>query len=54
MDCPASQSTLVRERPERTTQGYRRFRCAACGKQFQERGGGLLNRVQYSSDVIGW
>ena len=52
MHCPACQSTLVRERPERTTQGYRRFRCATCGKQFNERSGGLLNRVQYPSDVI--
>ena len=32
--------------------GYRRFRCGACGKQFNERSGGLLNRAQYPSDVI--
>ena len=40
------------ERPERTAQGYRRFRCRACGKQFNERSGGVLNRAQYPSDVI--
>ena len=40
------------ERLERTAQGYRRFRCRACGKQFNERTGGLLNRTQYPSDVI--
>ena len=40
------------ERPKRTVQGYRRFRCRACGKQFNERTGGLLNRAQYPSDVI--
>ena len=32
--------------------GYRRFRCRACGKQFNERSGGILNRAQYPSDVI--
>jgi transposase-like protein len=32
--------------------GYRRFRCRVCGKQFNERSGGILNRAQYPSDVI--
>ena len=32
--------------------GLRRFRCRSCGKQFNERGGGVLNRTQYPSDVI--
>jgi putative transposase len=51
MRCPVCGSTAVRERPERTAQGYRRFRCR-CGKQFNERSTGLLNRTQYPSDVI--
>jgi transposase-like protein len=42
----------VTERPERTAQGYRRFRCRTCGKQLNERTGTLLNRAQYPSDVI--
>jgi len=46
------ESTAVTERPECTAQGYRRFRCRACGKQFNERSAGLLNRTQYPSDVI--
>jgi len=50
--CPKCRSTAVRERPERTAQGYRRFRCLDCSKQFNERSGGLLNRTQYPSDVI--
>jgi DDE domain len=49
VDCGSS---AVSERPERTVQGYRRFRCRACGKQFNERSSGLLNRTQYPSDVI--
>jgi transposase-like protein len=45
-------SQAVTERPERTAQGYRRFRCRTCGKPFNERSGGVLNRTQYPSDVI--
>ena len=52
MRCPACRSTAVRHRSERTAQGYRRFRCSNCGKQFNERSAGLLNRAQYPSDVI--
>src|ERR671927_1620904 len=52
MDCVACGSAAVSQRPERTAQGYRRFRCRACGKQSNERSGGLLNRTQYPSDVV--
>src|SRR5688500_20370337 len=52
MRCIACESEAVTERSERTAQGYRRFRCRVCGKQFHERTGGLLNRTQYPSDVI--
>ncbi|WP_211257487.1 IS6 family transposase [Muricoccus aerilatus] len=49
MDCGSAEVT---ERPDRTAQGYRRFRCRDCGKQFNERSAGLLNRAQYPSDVV--
>ena len=52
MRCIECDAADVSERLERTTQGYRRFRCRACGKQFNERSGGILNRAQYPSDVI--
>jgi putative transposase len=52
MRCLGCGSTAVTERPERAAQGYRRFRCRECGKQFNERSAGLLNRTQYPSDVI--
>jgi putative transposase len=52
MRCIGCGSTAVSERPERTVQGYRRFRCRTCGKQFNERSGGVLNRTHYPSDVI--
>jgi putative transposase len=51
MRCPACGSRSIRERPERTKQGYRRFRCR-CGKQFNERSADVLNKAQYPSDVI--
>jgi hypothetical protein len=52
MRCVGCGSAAVSERRERTVQGYRRFRCRVCGKQFNERSGGLLNRTQFPSDVI--
>jgi transposase-like protein len=52
MDCVACGSAAVTERPERTARGYRRFRCRDCGKQYNERSGGLLNYAQYPSDVV--
>src|SRR4051794_41985652 len=52
MDYVCCGSAAVTERSERTAQGYRRFRCRDCGKQFNERSAGVLNRAQYPSDVI--
>ena len=52
MRCTECGSEAVSERRERTAQGYRRFRCRACGKQWNERSGTVLNRAQYPSDVI--
>jgi hypothetical protein len=52
MECVGCGSAAVSERSERTAQSYRRFRCRACGKGFNERSAGVLNRTQYPSDVI--
>src|SRR5689334_21435016 len=52
MRCIGCGSEAVTERSECTAQGYRRFRCRACGRQFNERSATLLNRAQYPSDVI--
>jgi transposase-like protein len=52
MGCIGCGSAAVSERSERTAQGYRRFRCRTCGKQFNEQSAGTLNRIQYRSDVI--
>lgn len=52
MRCVGCGLAAVSERPERTASIYRRFRCRTCGKQFNERSAGLLNRTQFPSDVI--
>src|SRR5690348_16968860 len=52
MRCASCGSASVTVRMDRTAQGYRRFRCRACGKQFNERSASLLNRTQYPSDGI--
>ena len=57
MNCVCCGSQAVTERPEVTAQGYRRFRCRDCGRQFNERSGGALNRTRLNrtslpSDVI--
>ena len=46
MRCLTCGSASVTERPERTAQGYRRFRCRECSRQFNERTVGVLNRTQ--------
>ena len=40
------------ERQELTARGYRRFRCRTCGRQSNERSGGVLNRTFLPSDVV--
>ena len=52
MRCVACGASAVSVRSGRTVQNYRRFRCRVCGKQFNERSDGLLNRTRYPSDVI--
>ncbi len=52
MRCVGCGCAVVTERPEHTAQGYRRFRCRQGGKQLNKRSGGVLNRAQYTSDVI--
>jgi transposase-like protein len=52
MRCLGCGSVAVTGRPERTARGYRRFSCCDCGRQFNERSAGVLNRTQYPSHVI--
>ena len=52
MICVGCGSARVTERREVTAQGYRRFRCRECSRQFSERSGGVLNRTCLPSDII--
>jgi transposase-like protein len=52
MECLGCGSAEVTERPDRTARGYRRFRCRACGRGFNERSAGALNWTQYPSDAV--
>ena len=52
MDCVGCGSAAVTERWDLTAQGYRRFRCRDCSKQFNERSDGVLNRASLPSDII--
>jgi putative transposase len=52
MPCPHCCSTRTTERSDRTTHGYRRFRCRGCGRGFNERTGSVLNRFQLPTDVV--
>jgi putative transposase len=52
MPCPHCQSAATTERPNGTELGYRRFRCRACKRIFNERTGTAFNRLQYPTDVI--
>ena len=52
MECVCCGSAAITERRDRTAQGYRRFRCRDCGRQFNERSAGVLNRTCLPSDII--
>ncbi len=52
MNCVCCGSAAVTGRREATARGYRRFRCRACGRQFNERSAGVLNRTCLPSHVI--
>ena len=52
MDCPHCSAAATTERPGLTAQGYRRYRCSACKRGFNERTGTIFNRLQYPTDVV--
>jgi hypothetical protein len=52
MRCHHCQATVTTERADQAELGYRRFRCRACTREFNERTGTPFNRLQYLTDVI--
>ena len=52
MACPDCASTATTRRKGRTALGYRRFRCRACRRRFNERTGAPFNDLQYPADLV--
>ena len=52
MPCPRCSSTATTRRKRRTTLGYPRFNCRACGRRFDERTGTPFNDLQYPTDIV--
>ena len=52
VECVSCGSAAVTERRDLKAQGYHRFRCRDCGKQFNERTHGVLNCASLPSDII--
>lgn len=52
MNCPYCTSTTTKEQTQKTTLGYRTFRCSACQHRFNERSGTLFNFLEYPTDVV--
>jgi transposase-like protein len=50
--CPHCAAAATTERPQRTSLGYRTFRCAACRRIFNERTGTPFNHLQYPTDLV--
>ena len=52
MACPVCASTATTKRKGRTALGYRRFRCRAYRRRFNERTGTPFNDLQYTTDIV--
>ena len=52
MPCPRCRSTATVIRRRRTALGYRRFRCRACARRFNERTGTPFHDLQYPTDLV--
>lgn len=52
MDCPHCLSTKTTEMKARTVLGYRQYRCRNCAKQYNERTGTKLNKIEYPTEVV--
>jgi transposase-like protein len=50
--CPHCPAIATTERHQRTSLGYRTFRCSACRRVFNERTGTPFNHLQYPTDLV--
>ena len=52
MHCPRCRSTATSPRKHRTALWYRRFRCRACARRFNERTDTPFNDLRYPTDIV--
>jgi putative transposase len=52
MNCPYCTSAIPKEETQKTSLGYRVFRCSACKKRFNERTATPFNFLEYPPDVV--
>src|ERR1700731_2939046 len=52
MPCPHCASATTQEQATRTSLGYRTFRCAVCGRRFNERSGTPFNDLSVPTDIV--
>lgn len=52
MHCPHCTSVTAKEQTQKTTLGYRTFRCSACKHLFNERTGTPFNFLEYPTDIV--
>ncbi len=52
MLCPHCGATTTTEQTDHTVLGYRRFRCQACKRLFNERTGTPFNFLEYPTDIV--
>src|SRR5258708_8925359 len=52
MPCPHCASVMTKEQTQKTTLGYRTFRCSACKHAFNERTGTPFNFLEYPTDIV--
>jgi putative transposase len=52
VSCPHCGATAITEQAQRTALGYRKFRCDACRRLFNERTGTPFNFLEYPTDIV--
>ena len=52
MDCPHCSSSRLKELSKPTVHGYKRYRCLACKRRFNERTGTVFNFLEYPTDLV--
>ncbi len=52
MACPHCGAITTTEQTDRTALGYRKFRCYACKRLFNERTGTPFNFLEYPTDIV--